>query len=122
MAGKKTILIVDDDVLASDRLKSFLEGHGFSVVQATDGVIALKLIEGKAPDLIVLDIVMPKMDGFTVAKELRYNDKTKQIPIIILSAKEGMKELFAIEGINDYMIKPVDNEGLLGLIRQRVNC
>jgi CheY-like chemotaxis protein len=65
---------------------------------------------------------MPQMDGFTVAKKIRYNEKTRKVPIIVFSAQEGMRELFAIEGIQDYLVKPVDRENLLKLINQRISA
>jgi len=119
MATAKTVLIVDDDGGLVQELKIFLEGQGFSVQHAPDGETALRLMEKTIPDVVLLDIIMPQVDGFTVAKKIRYNEKTRKVPIIVFSAQEGMRELFAIEGIRDYMVKPVDRESLLKLITQR---
>ena len=116
---KKCVLIVDDDGSLVQELQTFLEAKGFDVIHALDGETALVKMQEMVPDIILLDIVLPKVDGFTVAKKIRYNEKTRQVPIIVFSAQEAMKELFAIEGINDYMVKPVDRENLLNLITQR---
>ncbi len=120
MNKKKTVLIVDDDRNSAGTLKVFLDKKGYDVEHVSDGELALRYVEAKTPDIILLDIIMPKMDGFTVAKHLRYDERTKLIPIIVFSAQEGMKDLFAIEGINDYLVKPVNHEELLTLIRKRV--
>ena len=101
-------------------LKEFLQPKGYHVLHVNDGELALEMVNDMLPDIVLLDIIMPKVDGFTVAKKLRFDERTKGIPIIVFSAKEGMKELFAIEGIHDYMVKPVDLDALLELIRKRL--
>ena len=121
MNEKKKVFIVDDDVASAKALADFLKSQGFEVTHAADGEIALKLLEEQVPDIIILDIIMPKVDGFTVAKKIRYNEKTKQVPIIVFSAKEGMKDLFAMEGIKDYLVKPVNHSELLELLRLRLS-
>ncbi|MCP4650537.1 MAG: response regulator [PVC group bacterium] len=120
MSEKKLILIVDDDVVTASLAKAFLEEKGYRVTHVQDGEVALVLLEDVVPDLIIMDIVMPKIDGFTTAKRIKYNDKVKHVPIIILSAKEGMKELFAMEGLQDYLVKPVDKEQLLTLVHKHL--
>ncbi|MBU4305584.1 MAG: response regulator [Candidatus Omnitrophica bacterium] len=117
---KKKILIVDDEVALVFMFKEFLESKGYIVFHAPDGENALKLVKEIIPDIIVLDIIMPKVDGFTVAKQIRYDEQLKNIPIIVLSAQQEMKELFAIEGIHDYLVKPVDQNVLLEMVRKRV--
>jgi len=117
---KKTVIIIDDDIKPSGEIKLFLEAKGFIVSNINDGSIALQIIKGVNPDIILLDIIMPKIDGFTLAKQIRYEENLKDIPIIIFSAQGEMKELFAMEGINDYIIKPVNNQQLLELINKRI--
>jgi len=116
----KTVLIVDDDLNSVVRVKDFLQARGYSVAHVNDGELAQDMIRDVMPDIVLLDIIMPKVDGFTVAKKMRYEEKTKHIPIIVFSAKEGMRELFAIEGIHDYMVKPVDLDALLELVKKRM--
>ena len=118
-AGKK-ILIVDDDKTASDELKAFLEGKGFTVFHELDGTKTLEALKEHKADLILLDIIMPGVDGFTIAKQIRYDEQTKNVGIIVFSAQEGMKELFAIEGITEYFVKPLDKEKLLETILKKL--
>ncbi|MFH1062802.1 MAG: response regulator [Candidatus Omnitrophota bacterium] len=120
MKKKRTVIIIDDDIQSSGEIKLFLEEKGFSVSYIDDGSVAIQSIEDIRPDIILLDIIMPKIDGFTLAKQIRYEERLKDIPIIVFSAQGEMKELFAIEGINDYMIKPVDKGELLELINKRI--
>jgi len=115
---KKTILIVDDDQSSSAKTKAFLEGKGYEVIYALDGEAALTVLETNIPELILLDIIMPRIDGFTIARRIRFEERTKRVPIIVCSAQEEMKDLFAIEGIKDYVLKPIDNEVLLSLVRK----
>ncbi|MDD5746768.1 MAG: response regulator [Candidatus Omnitrophica bacterium] len=118
---KKFILIVDDDHVTAAATKVFLEEKGYEVTHAPDGEAALSMLKTTIPDLILLDIIMPQIDGFTVARRIRYDEQTKRVPIIVCSAQEGMKDLFAIEGINDYLLKPVDHDQLLVLVRKHLD-
>lgn len=120
MAEGKKVVIVDDDVTAVSVIKNFLESNGYSVTQVSEGITAQEAIKGLDPDIVILDIIMPQTDGFTIAKQLRYDEKTKHIPIIITSVSDEMRELFAIEGITDYLVKPLDNEKLLGLVKKKI--
>ena len=117
--GKK-ILIVDDDVASALQIKELLEAKGYVVSHVSDGSQALGTIKKTGPDLILLDIIMPEIDGFTITKQIRYDEQTKDIPIVVFSAQEGMKELFAIEGINEYLVKPVDKEKLFETILKKL--
>ena len=117
--GKK-ILIVDDDVALAAEIKEFLEAKGYAVAHVSDGSQVLGTIKETCPDLILLDIIMPVVDGFTIAKQIRYDEQTKNVPIVVFSVQEGMKELFAIEGIDEYLVKPVDKEKLLEIILKKL--
>ena len=118
-SGPKTVLIVDDDITTAQTHKDFLEKNGYLVTVIDDGELAVEAANRAQPDVILLDIIMPKIDGFTVAKQLRFHEGTRHIPIIICSAQTEMKDLFAIEGIDDYLVKPVDQQELLALVRRR---
>jgi len=120
LESKKTVIIIDDDIKSSGKIKDFLEEKGFIVSNVNDGNIALQIIKEMNPDVILLDIIMPEIDGFTLAKQIRFEENLKNIPIIVFSAQGEMKDLFAMEGLNDYMIKPVNNDQLLELINQRI--
>ncbi|MBI4845736.1 MAG: response regulator [Candidatus Omnitrophica bacterium] len=117
---QKKILIIDDDVSSVNVLKTFLESKGYVVFHAEDGEKGLANIKEISPNIVLLDILMPKIDGFTVAKQIRFDAQTKDIPIIVFSAQEGMKELFAIEGITDYLVKPVNTEELLEMVQKKI--
>lgn len=107
MPDKKTILLVEDDVFVSDIYQTKLGQVGFDVVSAENGMEAIKRLEEKTPDLILLDIVMPYMDGMEVLKKLKENEKWKNIPVILLtnlSEKEKVEEGVRM-GASDYLIK-----------------
>ena len=104
----KKILIIDDEKNILLALEMFLKKEKFRVLKATDGIEGLKIAEEEIPDLILLDIILPKMDGFLVCEVLKQNIKTRDIPVIFISAKSQDKDIKkAIEaGGIDYIIKP----------------
>ena len=112
MTDRKTpeILIVDDDDRARRLLGSLLRGEGFKTMMAANGEEALKLAEEAQPALILLDLMMPGMSGFTVAEKLKANPGTKSIPIIVVSALEDRdSHIRGLEaGAEEYLTKPVD--------------
>ena len=119
MAQKK-ILVVDDEPSVLKVLKRRLESKHYDVITAEDGLEGLeKALEGK-PDLIISDIMMPTMDGYTFIKKLKAKPGFSRIPVIILTAKEKMQDLFLFEGIKecDYIVKPFETEELLNKIVQ----
>jgi two-component system, OmpR family, alkaline phosphatase synthesis response regulator PhoP len=119
MPGKK-ILVVEDDALIRELDRVNLESAGFAVVLATDGFQGLEMARTENPDLIVLDIMLPKMDGFKVCRILKFDDKYKHIPIIMLTARiqEVDKETGFKTGADGYMTKPYDPEELIKKINQ----
>ncbi|MDD5131826.1 MAG: response regulator [bacterium] len=119
MPGKK-ILVVEDDALIRELDRINLESAGFEVVQATDGFQGLEMARTENPDLIVLDIMLPKMDGFKVCRILKFDDKYKHIPIIMLTARiqEVDKETGFKTGADGYMTKPFEPEDLIKKINQ----
>lgn len=111
-----TILIVDDEVLIRNVIKEYLLNEGYKVLEAKDGFDALRVISDNKIDLIVLDIMMPKMDGFTCLSEIR---KTKNIPVIMLSArKEEIDKLNSFDlGVDDYVTKPFSPKELVARVK-----
>jgi DNA-binding response OmpR family regulator len=110
---KKRILIVEDEEHIADGLKLNLSLQGYEAIIASDGVAALDLWKSWRPDLIVLDIMLPRIDGISVLRNIRLEDQ--KIPILILSARstqadviEGLKH-----GVDDYLAKPFDLEEFL---------
>lgn len=114
-----TVLVVDDSVTVRKVTSRFLERQGLSAVVAKDGVDAIEILQELTPDLILLDIEMPRMDGFEVASQVRSNKRLKQIPIIMITSRTGEKHrMRAFEtGVNDYMGKPFQENELLEKIQ-----
>lgn len=108
------ILVVDDDVYVADTMQRGLQKRGYEVVTAYNGIEALGLVQEQQPDLIVLDIAMPRMNGIEVCHRLRSDEKTKSIPIIFLTARSMIDD--KIEGFeagaDDYLTKPFDIQEL----------
>ena len=113
MPGPKKILIVDDEEQLALAVKIRLQSKGYQVLTAPDGRQALELIAQQQPDLVILDILMPVMDGYSCLRELNRRFGRGRLPVIILTARDRMKDLFELEGIEDYVIKPFDHEDLL---------
>lgn len=113
------ILVVDDDPEIIDLLRLDLELMGFNVDSASDGLNALKKAEAKPYDLIVLDVMMPKMDGFEVCKRIRANRISAAVPVILLTAKGTIED--KIRGFNagadDYLVKPFEFQELMVRMR-----
>jgi CheY-like chemotaxis protein len=104
---KPTIMIVEDDSFVMDIYKTKLSQEGFSVVEAENGTEALKKLKTTKPDLMLLDIIMPYMDGLEVLKKMKENEDTKNIPVILLtnlSQKEEVDKGMSL-GAKDYLIK-----------------
>ncbi|MBU0467408.1 MAG: response regulator transcription factor [Candidatus Omnitrophota bacterium] len=114
----KKVLLIDDEPHIVKMVKSRLEANGYEVVTAFDGEEGLAKMILERPDIVVLDIRMPKMDGYTFARELK-KEKNK-VPIIILTANAAMTDLFEEEGITDCVYKPFKTEELLEKIRKHL--
>jgi len=112
---KKRILIVDDELSILKFLRSNLEDRGYTAISATNGEEALHIIERELPDLIILDVMMPKMDGFEVCRQLR---EWSQIPIIMLSARGDEKDKVKCLdlGADDYIVKPFGANELMARV------
>jgi DNA-binding response OmpR family regulator len=118
MADQKTILIVDDDYELSDGLRTVLERQGFRVLQARDGQQGKQVIYQHRPDLVILDMMMPKMGGYPVLEHFR--DKKDAPPIIMITANEGSRHKAYAEylGVVDYIRKPFAMERLLEAVHK----
>ncbi|WP_455169638.1 response regulator transcription factor [Aegicerativicinus sediminis] len=117
MAEMTTILLAEDELALGQIIKESLETRGFKVVYCDNGEKALELFKSQPIDILVLDVMMPKKDGFTLAKEIRLEDDS--IPIIFLTAKSQTKDVvegFSIGG-NDYLKKPFSMEELIVRIK-----
>lgn len=116
------ILLVDDEPDAIAYVSEILEDEGREIISASDGLAGLERAKAEKPDLIILDVQMPKMDGFTVFAELKADETTKEIPVIMLTgvsektgiafSKEDMGDFIGTEP-SDYVEKPIEPEALL---------
>src|SRR5450759_4389740 len=113
------ILIVDDEKDIADLLSYNLEKEGFSTVKAYDGETALKMVKMQKPDLIILDLMLPKINGLDVCRALRRNPETASLPIIMLTAKgDEVDKIIGLElGADDYITKPFSIKELIARTR-----
>lgn len=119
MSDKKTILVVDDEQDLLDLIEYNLKKEGFDVLKAEDGEEGIQVARDKSPDLVLLDIMMPKMDGMEVVEVMRDDEELKRIPIIFLTARGDEKT--EVEGLNkggdDYITKPISTTKLISRIK-----
>ena len=120
MAQGRKILAVDDERHIVRLIQVNLERAGYQVVTAFDGTDALKKVTSDKPDLIVLDVMMPKMDGFEVLKRLQANPETREIPIIMLTAKAQDADVFRgwASGVSAYLTKPFNPLELITFVKR----
>ncbi len=117
---KKKILVVDDDVDLLKMLKLRMESEGYEFMSAQDGNELLKVLKIKKPDVILLDIMLPGMDGYSSLREIRKEEEFRDIPVIVLTAKEKKRvgDLFALEKVAFFVEKPCETQDLLQKIRE----
>lgn len=117
---RKTVMVVDDSVTVRKVTTRLLERHGYEVITANDGVDAIEKLAQGIPDLMLLDIEMPRMDGFEVATYIRHDSNFKTLPIIMITSRTGEKHrehAFSL-GVNDYMGKPFQEADLVSNIQK----
>lgn len=121
MAGEK-ILAVDDSPTIVEMIKAILVGAGYEVVTAADGKEALELARSSGAQLIVLDVMLPKLDGYRVCRLLKFDQKYKHIPIIMLTAKseEASMQVGMRTGADLYLTKPIEPEALLAAVESEL--
>lgn len=117
-----TIILVDDYVPLLRNMTFLLEVAGFDVFAAADAQQALQLLEKRTPDLIISDIVMPGMDGYTLLQTIRHDPRWQQLPFIFASAQYELEDLmYGLElGANDYIPKPFDIYDVLDAVQRTV--
>ena len=111
----KKILIVEDDPSFSRAISHIIEKEGYDVITASNGMAGLRMAKGESPDLLILDVMLPGLDGFEICHQLRQDPQTEKLPIIMLSAKgqEIDKTTGLKVGANEYLTKPIDRALLL---------
>jgi DNA-binding response OmpR family regulator len=121
---KGKILVVDDEVYITQILEFSLGAEGFEVITANNGELAVEKAVQTQPDLIVLDIMMPVLDGYETCRRLKRQPETKNIPVILLTAKgrDADKRLGFEVGAVDYIVKPFSPNRLVGRIEEIIGC
>ena len=122
MSDRAGLILVVDDVPENVRLlEAVLEGEGYDVVSSTDGLAALELAVSAKPDLVLLDVKMPPPDGLAVCRQLRKQQATAVLPVIMLTASEGAEKTTAFAaGADDFIPKPFNRDELLTRIRSLI--
>jgi DNA-binding response OmpR family regulator len=117
---RKKILIAEDEIVIAKLVRILLERKGYEVFTASDGAEALRLAFNEEPDLLILDLMMPKMTGEEVCRELRKDDQFDGMPVIMLTAKSGDADrvIGRVLGADEYMTKPFEGSELLGKIEE----
>lgn len=120
--GKPKVLLVEDEFAQREMLQYNLEAEGFDVIQADNGDDALLLVEEEAPDIIILDWMMPKLTGIEVCRRLKMRPETRSIPIIMLSARaDEVDRVRGLEtGADDYVVKPYSMMELMARVRAQI--
>jgi adenylate cyclase len=115
---KRTILLVDDEPDFVEMIRMRLEANNYKVTTATNGEEGLARVKESTPDLVLLDVMMPRMDGFEFLRRMRADPKARQVPVVMLTAKGESKSIFKAQdlGITDYLIKPCESQELLDIV------
>ena len=116
---KAIVLVIDDDPAIRDILTRVLVAEGLQAVTASDGEEGLRRARELNPDLIILDVLMPKVDGWSVLSTLKADDQLSDIPVIMQSVSDD-RDLGYMLGATEYLVKPVDREKLISLLRQHI--
>ncbi len=121
-AARGVVLVVDDSATVRKLVSITLEKQGYRVIAAADGLEALGALSDRLPDLVLLDITMPRMDGYQVCKIVKGNPETSHIPVIMLSGKDGFfdKVRGRMAGSTDYITKPFEPEALVQAVEKYV--
>jgi len=117
------ILIVDDDYHITEMLEAFLVSSGFRTVVAYDGDQALKALAQETPALVLLDLLLPKVDGFAILDTMRNNPKTRAIPVFVISGRDMVADVDTAftKGASEFLIKPLHMDRLMAKIRKHLN-
>lgn len=117
-----SILIIDDSPTETFRFKEILTKHGFATLEATNGADGVTLAKSAQPDLVLMDVVMPGVNGFQATRQITRTPETKHIPVVIVSTKDQATDRLwgKRQGAKDYLVKPVDEEKLIDTIKQYI--
>lgn len=117
--NKPFILVVDDNKITTKLLRRYLEANGYEALEAYDGIDCLEKVEVRQPDAIVLDVMMPRLDGYETSKRLKANEATKHIPVVIVTALNDVaNQIKSIEaGADDFLSKPIEEKLLIAKVK-----
>ncbi|MBE2190098.1 MAG: response regulator [Desulfobulbaceae bacterium] len=117
------VLVVDDNKITTKLLKRYLEANGYEAGEAFDGIECLEKVDARMPDAVVLDVMMPRMDGYETVSKLKENDATKHIPVVIVTALNDIpNQLKSIEsGGDDFLSKPIEEKLLVAKVKLMTN-
>ncbi|EMB7080381.1 response regulator [Acinetobacter baumannii] len=117
------ILIVDDSPTETFRFKEILTKHGYDVLEASNGADGVTLAKAEQPDLVLMDVVMPGVNGFQATHQITRDEDTKHIPVVIVSTKDQATDRVwgKRQGAIDYLIKPIEEKQLIDVIKQFLN-
>jgi len=117
------ILIVDDSPTETFRFKEILTKHGYDVLEASNGADGVTLAKAEQPDLVLMDVVMPGVNGFQATRQITRDEDTKHIPVVIVSTKDQATDRVwgKRQGALDYLIKPIEEKQLIDVIKQFLN-
>lgn len=119
MSDKPHILVVDDNKITTKLLRRYLEANGFEASEAYDGIDCLEKLKERKPNTVVCDVMMPRMDGYETVKNIKANDDTKDIPVVIVTALNDVaNQLKSIEaGSDDFLSKPIEEKLLVAKVK-----
>lgn len=118
------ILVVDDSPTEMFRFKEILNKHGYDVLEASNGADGVTLATAELPDLVLMDVVMPGVNGFQATRQISRGESTKHIPVVIVSTKDQDTDRVwgKRQGASDYLTKPVDESELIDVIKKYLNA
>ncbi len=117
------ILIVDDSPTETFRFREILTKHGFEVIEASNGADGVTMAQAEQPDLVLMDVVMPGVNGFQATREISRGENTKHIPVVIVSTKDQATDRVwgKRQRARDYLTKPIEESQLIDVIKQHLN-
>jgi CheY-like chemotaxis protein len=117
--SKPYVLVVDDNRITTKLLRRYLEANGYEASEAYDGIECLEKVAERAPDAIVLDVMMPRLDGYETVKRLREHESTAKLPVVIVTALNDVaNQLKAVEaGADDFLSKPIEEKLLIAKVK-----
>ena len=117
------ILIIDDSPTETFRFKEILTKHGYEVLETTNDADRVTMAQAELPDLVLMDVVMPGMNGFQATRQISKGKETQHIPVVIVSTKDQATDRVwgKRQGASDYLTKPIDEQQLIDVIKQLLN-